>query len=96
MRGVNRTRIDGRYTIERPLGSGGMAEVFLAHDGVLERDVAARRRQGVRGGGPVAEDPVLVLGRRQRRLELDLEDRRGLNPGPTSPPVNGVPSGAEG
>src|ERR671916_220858 len=42
MRGVNQTRIDGRYTIERLLGSGGMAEVFLAHDGVLDRDVALK------------------------------------------------------
>ena len=42
MRIVNQTTIDGRYTIERPLGSGGMAEVFLAHDGVLERDVALK------------------------------------------------------
>jgi hypothetical protein len=42
MRSVNQTRIDGRYTIERPLGSGGMAEVFLAHDGVLDRDVALK------------------------------------------------------
>ena len=42
MRGVNQTRIDGRYTIERPLGSGGMAEVFLAHDEVLDRDVAVK------------------------------------------------------
>ena len=39
---MNQTRIDGRYTIERPLGSGGMAEVFLAHDGVLDRDVALK------------------------------------------------------
>ena len=42
MRIVNQTTIDGRYTIEHPLGSGGMAEVFLAHDGVLERDVALK------------------------------------------------------
>ena len=42
MRIVNQTTIDGRYTIGRPLGSGGMAEVFLAHDAVLERDVALK------------------------------------------------------
>ncbi|CAA9410942.1 MAG: Serine/threonine protein kinase [uncultured Rubrobacteraceae bacterium] len=42
MRSVNKTTIDGRYGIERPLGSGGMAEVFLAHDSVLDRDVALK------------------------------------------------------
>ncbi|HKH12768.1 MAG TPA: protein kinase [Rubrobacter sp.] len=39
---MDQAEIDGRYTIERPLGSGGMAEVFLAHDSVLERDVALK------------------------------------------------------
>ncbi|MCC3238266.1 protein kinase, partial [Pediococcus acidilactici] len=37
----NQTLI-GRYKIIRPVGEGGMASVYLAHDLILDRDVAVK------------------------------------------------------
>ncbi|WP_405378934.1 Stk1 family PASTA domain-containing Ser/Thr kinase [Phascolarctobacterium sp.] len=37
-----KTILNGRYEIIRPIGYGGMAEVFLAHDTLLDRPVAVK------------------------------------------------------
>ena len=37
-----KTILNGRYELIRPIGYGGMAEVFLAHDQLLDRNVAVK------------------------------------------------------
>ena len=39
---VERTLIDGRYELRALAGSGGMADVYLAYDRVLDRHVAIK------------------------------------------------------
>ena len=45
-------RLAGRYAVRGAVGQGGMAEVFLAHDEVLDRDVAVKVL-----AGQYADDP---------------------------------------
>ena len=39
---MDKTILNGRYKIIRPVGYGGMAQVFLAHDELLDRNVAVK------------------------------------------------------
>jgi serine/threonine-protein kinase len=42
----------GRYALQQPIGKGGMAEVFLAQDQLLDRPVAIKRLSGEHAGDP--------------------------------------------
>jgi serine/threonine protein kinase len=59
----------GRYTLSELLGAGGMAEVFLAHDRILDRDLALKiLREGY------AEDAAFVS-----RFRREAQSAAALN-----------------
>ncbi|MGI8413396.1 MAG: Stk1 family PASTA domain-containing Ser/Thr kinase [Solirubrobacteraceae bacterium] len=62
------TLIDGRYKVLSRLGSGGMADVFLAQDGQLGRKVALKLLHG-----RFAEDPGFV-----ERFRREAQSAAGL------------------
>jgi serine/threonine-protein kinase len=68
MRGLEGRRLAGRYEIREPIGSGGMASVWLGEDSRLARPVAVKLlSEGV------ADDPAfLVRFRREARVAASL------------------------
>jgi serine/threonine protein kinase len=65
------TLIDGRYEVTRLLGRGGMAEVYLAHDRLLDRPVAVKvLREHLKG-----DDQLLTRFRREARAAAGLSHR---------------------
>ena len=52
---LNNRIIDGRYEIKAIIGQGGMADVYLAEDLILKREVAVKILRET-----LAEDPIYV------------------------------------
>ncbi|CAM3657262.1 Stk1 family PASTA domain-containing Ser/Thr kinase [Erysipelothrix urinaevulpis] len=65
---MNRT-IGNRYALMKKIGSGGMADVYLALDTVLEREVAVKILRG-----SLAHDPVALL-----RFQREAQAASGLD-----------------
>lgn len=61
--------LDGRYELRRLLGAGGMAEVHLAHDLRLDRNVAVKTLRG-----DLAHEPAL-----QQRFRREAQSTASLN-----------------
>ena len=62
---------DGRYTVTRLLGEGGKKMVYLAHDSVLDRDVAF---------GLIKTDGLDTVGRERILREAQAMGRMGTHP----------------
>jgi serine/threonine protein kinase len=58
----------GQYDIVREIGKGGMATVFLAHDLMLDRDVAVKVMTPAQGMSETAVDRFLLEARTAARL----------------------------
>lgn len=63
------TLMSNRYLLVKQIGSGGMADVFLAMDTVLNREVALKRLRG-----DLSSDPVALL-----RFQREANAASGLN-----------------
>ena len=78
-----KTILNGRYEIIRPIGYGGMAEVFLAHDQLLDRNVAVKmlrdqfldrvRARDSRAAGVMVTHSRSAAARADRVLELRVD-----------------------
>ena len=58
----------GHFRIEKPLGAGGMGEVYLATDLALDRPVAIKVLPAALGGDPARRDRMIREARSQARV----------------------------
>ena len=72
--------VEGRYEIMKRLGEGGFAKVYLAHDTVIERDVAIKflDLRGIHGTDDMLST-VLERFRREAKLAARIRHRNVVN-----------------